>query len=143
VFRGRSIWILSGFRGLQAVQMCNQRRGVIRSVVGRLVLGTKTRVLLVDDAVVVRKSTVASHCTRPLLEMAATAVNGRIGLAKFIASKPNNVLLDDEMPEMDGLETVRELREINDRVPIIMFSMFSSLTERGAAVTLPCLNCVD
>jgi two-component system, chemotaxis family, protein-glutamate methylesterase/glutaminase len=75
--------------------------------------------------------------------MAATAVNGRIGPAKFIASKPNNVLLDDEMPEMDGLETVRELREINDRVPIIMFSMFSSLTERGAAVTLPCLNCVD
>jgi two-component system chemotaxis response regulator CheB len=73
----------------------------------------------------------------PSLEVAATAVNGRIGLAKFLASKPDIVLLDIEMPEMDGLvETVRELRKIDRRVPIIMFS---SLTERGAAVTLEAL----
>jgi len=37
---------------------------------------------------------------------------------------------------MDGLETVRELRKIDSRVPIIMFS---TLTERGAAVTLEAL----
>ena len=41
------------------------------------------------------------------------------------------------MPEMDGLETVRELRKIDSRVPIIMFS---TLTERGAAVTLEALS---
>jgi len=38
---------------------------------------------------------------------------------------------------MDGLETVRELRKIDARVPIIMFS---SLTERGASVTLEALS---
>lgn len=101
-----------------------------------MVLGTKTRVLLVDDAVVVRKALSQAIAQDPLLEVAATAVNGRIGLAKFIASKPDIVLLDVEMPEMDGLETVRELRKIDGRVPIIMFS---SLTERGASVTLEAL----
>ena len=40
------------------------------------------------------------------------------------------------MPEMDGLETVRELRKIDSLVPIIMFS---TLTERGASVTLEAL----
>jgi two-component system chemotaxis response regulator CheB len=71
------------------------------------------------------------------LEVAGTAVNGRVALAKFASLKPDLVLLDIEMPDMDGLETVRELRKIDARVPIIMFS---SLTERGAAVTLEALS---
>lgn len=96
----------------------------------------KKRVLLVDDAVVVRKVLATAIEQDSSLEVAGTAVNGRIGLAKFVASKPDIVLLDIEMPEMDGLETVRELRKIDRRVPIIMFS---SLTERGAAVTLEAL----
>lgn len=96
----------------------------------------KKRILLVDDAVVVRKvvSQVISH--EPDLEVAATAANGRLGLAKFTNLKPDLVLLDIEMPEMDGLETVRELRKVDSRVPIIMFS---TLTERGASVTLEAL----
>ncbi len=96
----------------------------------------KKRVLLVDDAVVVRKVLSQAIGQDPALEVAATAVNGRIGLTKFAATHPDIVLLDIEMPEMDGLETVRELRKIDARVPIIMFS---SLTERGASVTLEAL----
>ena len=92
--------------------------------------------LLVDDAVVVRKALSTAIAQDPALEVAATAVNGRVGLAKFQQTHPDIVLLDIEMPEMDGLETVRELRKIDARVPIIMFS---SLTERGAAVTLEAL----
>jgi len=98
--------------------------------------GRKKRVLLVDDAVVVRKALSQAIGQDPFLEVAATAVNGRIGLAKFAALQPDIVLLDIEMPEMDGLETVRELRKIDTRVPIIMFS---SLTEHGASVTLEAL----
>jgi two-component system chemotaxis response regulator CheB len=96
----------------------------------------KKRVLLADDAVVVRKVLSQAIEQDPDLEVAATAVNGRIALAKFEAARPDIVLLDIEMPEMDGLETVRELRKIDTRVPIIMFS---TLTERGASITLEAL----
>jgi two-component system chemotaxis response regulator CheB len=96
----------------------------------------KKRVLLVDDAVVVRKALSLAIAQDQDLEVAGTAVNGRVALAKFPALKPDIVLLDFEMPEMDGLATVRELRKISSRVPIIMFS---SLTERGASVTLEAL----
>ncbi len=98
---------------------------------------TKKRVLLVDDSVMVRTALAQAIRQDGDLEVAGTAANGRIALAKFSALKPDIVLLDFEMPEMDGLETVRQLRKINPSVPIIMFS---SLTERGASLTLEALS---
>ena len=97
----------------------------------------KKRVLLVDDAVVVRSALSIAIAQDRDLEVAGTAANGRLALAKFPSLKPDIVLLDIEMPDMDGLETVRALRKIDSRVPIIMFS---SLTERGASVTLEALS---
>src|SRR5262249_29995914 len=49
---------------------------------------------------------------------------------------PDVVILDIEMPEMDGLATLKELRKANPRLPVIMFS---ALTERGAKATLDAL----
>jgi len=69
--------------------------------------------------------------------VAGTAVNGNIGLTKFSALKPDLILLDVEMPEMDGLTTLAELRKLDSRVPIVMFS---TLTEAGAATTLSALS---
>ena len=97
---------------------------------------TKKRVLIVDDAVVVRRTLSDAVSKDPFLEVVGTASNGRIALAKFAALQPDIILLDIEMPEMDGLETVRELRKIDGHVPIIMFS---TLTERGASATLEAL----
>ena len=67
------------------------------------------------------------------MEVAGTASNGRLALAKFSQLHPDVVLLDIEMPEMDGLEAVVELRKRDRHVPIIMFS---TLTERGASAAL-------
>lgn len=97
----------------------------------------KKRVLVVDDAVVVRKTLSDAIARDAALEVVGTASNGRFALAKFPAMKPDIVLLDIEMPEMDGLETVRQLRKIDAHVPIIMFS---TLTERGASITLEALS---
>jgi two-component system chemotaxis response regulator CheB len=97
----------------------------------------KKRVLIVDDAVVVRKTLSDAVAQDPALEVAGTASNGRLALAKFPSLKPDIVLLDIEMPEMDGLETVRQLRKIDAHIPIVMFS---TLTEHGASATLEAIS---
>ena len=68
--------------------------------------------------------------------MVGTAANGRIALARLPQVNPDVVILDVEMPEMDGLTTLAELRKTYRRLPVIMFS---SLTERGAEATLDAL----
>jgi two-component system chemotaxis response regulator CheB len=96
----------------------------------------KIRVLIVDDAVVFRRLLSETLAADPALEVAGTAANGRIALAKMPQLNPDLVVLDVEMPEMDGLATLAELRKAYPRLPVIMFS---ALTERGAAATLDAL----
>ncbi len=95
------------------------------------------RILAIDDSVVVRKLLADAIAGDPELELAGTAANGRIGLSKVAQLHPDVVTLDVEMPDMDGLEAVAEIRKLNPRVPVIMFS---SQTERGAEVTLEALS---
>ena len=94
------------------------------------------RVLIVDDAVVIRR--IVSDCLSndPEIEVSGTAGSGRIALAKIDELKPDLVTLDIEMDDMDGLETLRALRRAHPKLPVIMFS---TLTERGAAATLDAL----
>ena len=97
----------------------------------------KIRVLIVDDAVVVRRIVSDVLAADPDLEVVGTAANGRIALAKIPQVNPDVITLDVEMPEMDGLETLSEIRKRYPRLPVIMFS---TLTERGAATTLEALT---
>ena len=96
----------------------------------------KIRVLIVDDAVVFRRLVADELARDPALEVVGTAANGRIALAKMSQVNPEVVILDVEMPEMDGLATLKELRKTYPRLPVIMFS---ALTERGAEATLDAL----
>src|SRR5438876_6444943 len=96
----------------------------------------KIRILIVDDSVVVRRMLADMVSTDPTLEVAGTAPNGRIALAKLPQVNPDLVLLDVEMPEMNGLETLAALRKSYPKLPVIMFSRF---TRRGAVVTLEAL----
>lgn len=97
----------------------------------------KIRVLVVDDAVVVRRlvSDVLSEDAE--IEVVGIAPNGRIALAKLPQVNPDIVILDVEMPELDGLETLKELRKTYRLLPVIMFS---TLTQRGAEATLDALS---
>ena len=61
----------------------------------------KIRVLIVDDAVVVRQLLTGLLASDPEIEVAGTAANGRIALAKIPQLNPDLVTLDVEMPEMD------------------------------------------
>jgi len=97
----------------------------------------KIRVLVVDDAVVMRKLISEALGRDSAIEVAGVAANGRIALQKLPQLNPDIVTLDVEMPEMDGLETLRELRKIYRKLPVIMFS---TLTSRGATATLDALT---
>ncbi len=96
----------------------------------------KSRVLIVDDSVVVRRIIADALGADPSIEVVGTAPNGRIALAKITHVNPDVITLDIEMPEMNGIETLRELRKTHPRLPVIMFS---TLTERGASATLEAL----
>jgi two-component system chemotaxis response regulator CheB len=96
----------------------------------------RIRVLVVDDAAVIRRVVSDELAKDPDLSVVGTAANGKIALAKLSQVNPDIVILDIEMPEMDGLETLRELRKTYRRLPVIMFS---TLTERGATATLDAL----
>ncbi len=97
----------------------------------------KIRILVVDDAVVVRRLLTDMLSSDPALEVVGAAANGHIALARIPLLNPDLVVLDVEMPEMDGLETLAEIRKSYKRLPVIMFS---TLTRRGAAATLDALS---
>jgi two-component system, chemotaxis family, protein-glutamate methylesterase/glutaminase len=91
------------------------------------------RVLVVDDSAVIRRLLTDVIDADPDLEVVGTAPNGEIAVEKIARLQPDVVTLDVEMPVMDGLATLRELRARGLMKPTIMFS---TLTERGAAATL-------
>jgi two-component system, chemotaxis family, protein-glutamate methylesterase/glutaminase len=97
----------------------------------------KIRILVVDDSAVFRRALSDEFSRDPELEVVGTAANGRIALAKLGELSPDLVILDIEMPEMDGLETLKELRKKYRNLAVIMFS---SLTELGAEATLDALT---
>src|SRR5580698_3682280 len=94
------------------------------------------QIMIVDDSVVVRKVLTNVLTSDPDLTIAGWASNGRLALAKLQVLRPDIILLDVEMPEMNGLETIPGIRKILPHTPIIMFS---TLTERGAEATLDAL----
>lgn len=94
------------------------------------------RILVVDDSAVIRRVLSRLLAADPELVVAGTAGNGIQALARIPEVKPDLVTLDIEMPGMDGLETLVEIRKLYPKLPVIMFS---TLTERGAVATLDAL----
>ncbi|GAB5407597.1 MAG: chemotaxis response regulator protein-glutamate methylesterase [Aureliella sp.] len=94
------------------------------------------RVLVVDDSTVIRKVVTDALAEASGIEVVATAAHGRIALQKILQVKPDVVTLDFEMPEMDGLETLKEIRRLHPDIRVVMFS---SLTQRGATETIEAL----
>src|SRR5579859_796717 len=94
------------------------------------------RILIVDDSAVMRSLLRSVIASDRRLEVAGTAIDGASALRAMDSIKPDLVLLDVEMPGIDGLSTLKQMKELGRRVPVIMCS---SLTQRGAKVTIEAL----
>ena len=98
--------------------------------------GRRTRILIVDDSAVMRNLLRSVIRCGPEFEVVGTAADGGSALGLIEDMRPDLILLDVEMPVMDGLETLRKLRSRGHRMPVIMCS---SLTQRGGRVTIEAL----
>lgn len=80
------------------------------------------KVLIIDDSVVYRsaiKSALTGSGENYEIDIAA---NGKIAIDKLKVKEYDIITLDLEMPVMDGIETIKEIRSFNRRVPVIIFS---------------------
>ncbi len=91
------------------------------------------RVMIVDDSVVVRGVVNRIIQSDSELQVVASAADGRIAMQKLENCAVDVVLLDIEMPNMNGFETLKAIRKLQPKLPVIMFS---SLTTRGAKATI-------
>lgn len=97
----------------------------------------KLRVLVVDDTIVYRTSVSDIIKEIPCAELVGVAHNGKIALAKIEALKPDILTLDIEMPVMNGLEVLAELKKNHPGVGAIMLS---TLTADGSEMTMQALE---
>ncbi|MEJ1160896.1 protein-glutamate methylesterase/protein-glutamine glutaminase [Prosthecomicrobium sp. N25] len=94
------------------------------------------RVMIVDDAVVVRGLIGRWIDEDPALAVVASHRNGKLAVDDVLRSNPDVVVLDVEMPEMDGLTALPLLLKAK---PGLVVVMASTLTRRNAEISLKCL----
>ncbi len=91
-----------------------------------------TRILVVDDKELMRDS-VATTLTRKGHTVVAVA-NGKTAITKLSQSAFDAVVTDLQMPEMDGLELLTEIRQIDEQLPVVFMTAFGTIETAVAAM---------
>ncbi len=94
-------------------------------------MSSKPRIMIVDDTALVRLILEQVVKSAPDLELVAKAVNGKDALDKLKEAKPDLIMTDIEMPEMDGLTFVRHAR-LRCRAKIIVLSSIATAGSKAA-----------
>jgi two-component system, chemotaxis family, protein-glutamate methylesterase/glutaminase len=100
-------------------------------------LTKKLRILIIDDSALFRQKIQLALKDCEYVEIVGTASNGKIAVDKMSSGEIDLCTLDMEMPELDGLETLKSMREKGIKTKAIMFS---SLCKAGAEKTLEAMR---
>jgi two-component system chemotaxis response regulator CheB len=95
------------------------------------------RVLIVDDSALMRNLIGKIINAGEDLEVADKAVNGKFALEKIPKARPDVIVLDLEMPDMNGIEFLKERKKREIDVPVVILS---SLARKGAQITMEALD---
>lgn len=95
------------------------------------------RVMIVDDSAVLRGLTSKWLSQDPAIQVVGTAANGEMALRSMAKMDPEVIILDIEMPVMDGLTALPKLLQVNPDVKILMSS---TLTKRNAEISMRALS---
>lgn len=95
------------------------------------------KVVVVDDSALMRKIISDIISSQDDLEVIATAKNGQDLFLKLQKVKPDIITLDVEMPIMDGISTLREMKNLNIDIKVIVLS---SASGSAASNTMNCLQ---
>ena len=98
---------------------------------------SRTRVMVVDDSAVVRGLVSRWVTESGQFEVVGTASNGRVAIDLVDRAQPDIVLLDLDMPELDGIGTLPHLLKKRPQMSVIVIS---TLTQRNADISLKCLS---
>ncbi|QEN09191.1 chemotaxis response regulator protein-glutamate methylesterase [Oceanispirochaeta crateris] len=96
----------------------------------------KIAVLVVDDSALMRNIISRLIEKDSALEVVGTAMNGQFGLTKIPRLNPDVIVLDLEMPEMNGIDFLKEMHSRGHKIPVVILS---SIAKKGARVTMEAL----
>jgi RNA polymerase sigma factor (sigma-70 family) len=86
----------------------------------------KIRTLIVDDYPVVREGLRTMLSTEQTIEIVGEASDGAEAVAMVAEEKPNVVLMDIRMPNMDGIEATRRIKDKNPSISVIVLTMYDN-----------------
>lgn len=95
------------------------------------------RVMLVDDSAIVRGFMRRWLEEEPRIELVKVCADGAQGVAEVVEARPDVIVLDIEMPNMDGLTALPHLRRLAPQAKVVMAS---TLTSAGAQQTVKALS---
>src|SRR5216117_1913810 len=84
------------------------------------------RIFIADDHEVVRKGLMSLLEGRPGWEVCAEAVDGRAAVEKAVELKPDVVILDIGMPNLNGLEATRQILKVNPQARVLILTLHDS-----------------
>ena len=90
------------------------------------------RILIVDDSERTRRIIRTIVRSRDW-SVCGEAENGRAGIKKFQKLKPDLVVIDLAMPDINGIEAARRMSLLNPRVPLVLFTVLDTEGLEGAA----------